>query len=350
MRIRVQRFLAEAGFGSRRACEDLVRQGRVTVAGKPAGLGATVEPGAERVMVDGETARLPKTRLYLAMHKPKGTITTAADTKGRTTVFSLLPDLPVRVHAVGRLDFNSEGLLLLTNDGLLTDALAHPSAAVEREYEVKVQGDFPEWAFARVLKGVRLEDGPARAARCERIDREEAERNTWLRVVMTEGRYREVRRMLKQIGFNVLKLKRVRFGPIRLGRIPPGAVRELKAEEVEALRAASRGGAVGASRRSERERIGTAGEARGAGRSERSLALRDATAGVPATSHGARDAPRSRRAMPSPPPGEDVTPIGAPPARDGARGRGAGRARPGRSSRPHRAAGGPPRPRRTRRA
>jgi len=233
--MRIQRFLAEAGLGSRRACEDLVRQGRVMIGAEVAALGATVDPRRDKVTVDGERVRLPRVRIYLAMYKPRGVITTARDQRGRPTVYELLPKLPVRVNPVGRLDFNSEGLLLFTNDGLLAHALTHPSGAVEREYQVKIQGVVPEWAIEKVKRGVRLEDGLARATVCARVESGRVKTNTWLRVVVAEGRYREVRRMFGVLGFNVLKLKRVRFGPVLLGRMKPGEVRELVVAEVKAL-------------------------------------------------------------------------------------------------------------------
>ena len=232
--LRLQRFMAESGVASRRKAEELIAQGRVEVNGRVAVLGQTVDPERDRVVVDGEGIRRARTHLYLLMNKPKCVICTADDPQGRPTAFSLLPPLPGRVHAVGRLDFNSEGLLLFTNDGDLTRVLTRPSGGVERVYEVKIQGEVPVWAVGKLTRGVVLQDGPARAARCERL--RETRSNIWLSLTLTEGRYREVRRMCQAVGLNVLKLRRVRFGPIRLGRLAPGRSRPLTATEVEALR------------------------------------------------------------------------------------------------------------------
>lgn len=233
-KIRLQRFLSEAGLGSRRSCEDLIRAGRVEVNGDVASLGAKVDPKKDCIKVDGERVKLPRQRVYLAMYKPRGVLVSSRDPKGRPIALRLLPPLPVRVHPVGRLDFNSEGLLIFTNDGELTRALTHPSSQVERVYEVKIQGDVHPSVPERLVKGVTLEDGPARASAC--VFLRKARTNVWLRVTMTEGRYREVRRMFAALGLNVLKLKRVRFGPVSLQRMRPGDVRLLTSTEVERIR------------------------------------------------------------------------------------------------------------------
>lgn len=235
MTIRLQRFLADALGMSRRRAEELVAQGRVTVNGVPADLGRQVDPAADRVQVDGERVKRREDRIYLVLHKPRETICSERDPEGRRSVFDLLPALPVRVHAIGRLDFLSEGLLLFTNDGLLTRELTRRSRGVERVYEVKVQGGIPQWALERLVRGVRLDDGMARAREAIPLVRPRVRGNIWVRIVLDEGRYREVRRMFQAMGFNVLKLKRVQFGPIRLGSLPPGAFRHLREAEVEAL-------------------------------------------------------------------------------------------------------------------
>lgn len=251
--IRLQRFLAEAGIASRRKAEDLIREGRVEVNGQVAAIGAVVDPGRDRVRVDGETVHRPGVRLYLVMNKPRGVLCAASDARGRPTVFSLLPRLPVRVHSVGRLDFQSEGVLLFTNDGDLTRALAHPSSEVPRVYHVKVQGRVPEAAPSRLRRGVTLADGPARCASCKVLrrsiprsepggPRQGTGGNTWVEVTVTEGRYREVRRMFEALRLTVLKLRRVRFGPVSLGDLKPGQCRPLTPREVAALRARVRAG------------------------------------------------------------------------------------------------------------
>ncbi len=232
--IRLQKYLSDAGIASRREAEARIAEGRVTVNGRPAFLGQSIDPERDRVALDGETVRPPRKRVYLLLHKPRGTMSTTSDPKGRPTVYALLPPLDVKVHSAGRLDFQTEGLLIFSNDGDFTRRLTHPSAGVERVYEVKVQGRLPDWVPARLLNGVTLDDGRARVARIERLRM--AQTNEWLEVVLTEGRYREVRRIFQAVGCNVLKLKRVRFGTVSLGRLPIGATRELTEAEVEALR------------------------------------------------------------------------------------------------------------------
>ncbi len=231
--IRLQKFIADAGIASRRQAEELILQGRVTVNGNDAVLGQSIDPEVDRVMVDETGVRKMPPKLYLAMNKPKEVLCTAADAKGRRTVYDLLPELPSRVHSVGRLDFNSEGLLLFTNDGDLTRQLTHPSNGLERVYEVKIQGEVKDWVLGKLVSGVQLEDGSARALRVSRLRL--ARTNEWLSVTLAEGRYREVRRMFDTLGFNVLKLKRVKFGPIQLDDLNIGAVRTLTTEEILAL-------------------------------------------------------------------------------------------------------------------
>ncbi len=231
--IRLQRYLAESGRLSRHEAEQRIAEGRVTVNGKVATPGTMVDPEKDRIKLDMETVRPTRHHLVLMMHKPKGVVCTEKDPEGRRNVNSLLPDLPVHVHSVGRLDLMSEGLLLFTNDGDLTRMLTRAASGIERVYEVKIQGGVPAWALERLERGVNLEDGRARAASCRRLRL--ARTNEWLEVTMTEGRYREVRRMFQTLGMNVLKLKRVRFGAVRLGKLPVGAVRALTPDEITAL-------------------------------------------------------------------------------------------------------------------
>jgi 23S rRNA pseudouridine2605 synthase len=229
---RLQKALARAGVASRRACEDLIREGRVTVNGRVASLGDRVDPSADRVEVGGTRIPLDPELRYFALNKPPGVVTTARDPQRRPDVTRFYPPGP-RVFPVGRLDRDTEGLLLLTNDGELAHRLMHPRYGVEREYLAEVEGTPSRRALARLERGVALEDGPARARSARGIAG--TGNRAAVRIVMTEGRKREVRRMLAAVGFPVRRLVRVRVGPVRLGRLGPGEVRELESPEVRSL-------------------------------------------------------------------------------------------------------------------
>ena len=229
--VRIQKFISDAGVAARRKAEELVAE--VTVNGETATIGQIIDPSNDRVMVDGTGIRKMPKRIYLMMNKPREVLCTAADARGRRTVFDLLPELPAKVHSVGRLDFMSEGLLLFTNDGDLTRKLTHPSGGLERVYEVKLQGPVRDWVLGKLVSGVQLDDGFAKAVRVSRLRM--AQTNEWLSVTLAEGRYREVRRMMEAVGYNVLKLRRVRFGPVELGDLKIGGFRYLTDEEVMAL-------------------------------------------------------------------------------------------------------------------
>lgn len=229
---RLQRALARAGLGSRRACEALIRQGRVVVNGRVASLGDRVDPAVDRVLVDGARVPLNPGLRYFAMNKPAGVLSTVRDPRGRPDLSTLLPRGP-RLFPVGRLDRDTEGLLLLTNDGALANRLMHPRYGVQREYLVEVEGHPGSAHVARLLRGVELSDGVARALEARIVGR--AQGKGALRLVMAEGRKREVRRMLAAVGLPVRRLVRIRVGPVRLGRTRPGEVRALTPEEVRAL-------------------------------------------------------------------------------------------------------------------
>jgi 23S rRNA pseudouridine2605 synthase len=229
---RLQKALARAGLGSRRACERMVIEGRVTVNGKVAEPGARVDPASDRVEVDGVRVPLAPELRYYVLNKPPGVVTTLRDPQGRRTIAEFIPAGP-RVFPVGRLDRDSEGLLLLTNDGELANRLTHPRYGVEKEYLAEVEGAPSERALARLVKGVELDDGPARAVSARQVG---ATRGRGaVRVVMAEGRKREVRRMLAAVGLPVRRLVRVRMGPLRLGSLRPGEVRVLAPEEIRSL-------------------------------------------------------------------------------------------------------------------
>lgn len=229
---RLQRALARAGFGSRRACEDLIRSGRVAVNGRVATLGDRVEPEGDEVAVDGHRVSVDPALRYLALHKPAGVTTTMRDPHAASDLRRFLPPGP-RVFPVGRLDRDTEGLLLLTNDGELANRLTHPRHGVEKEYLAEVEGSPTERQLSRLRRGVELEDGTAAAISARSVARS-GDRGA-VRLVMGEGRKREVRRMLDALGLPVRRLIRVRVGPLRLGRLRAGDVRELDPDEVRAL-------------------------------------------------------------------------------------------------------------------
>lgn len=229
---RLQRALARAGIASRRGAEELIRERRVTVNGRLATIGDKVDGSRDAVAVDGVGVALDPEMRYYAFHKPAGVTTTMRDTHATTDLRRYLPGGP-RVFAVGRLDRDTEGLLLLTNDGELANRLLHPRHEIEREYLAEVDGTPTDRHLARLRRGVDLDDGRARAVSAATVGRSGA--RGAVRVSIAEGRKREVRRMLAAVGLPVTRLIRLRFGPVRLGRLAPGTTRPLSHEEVRAL-------------------------------------------------------------------------------------------------------------------
>ena len=229
---RLQRALARASLGSRRSCEELILEERVTVNGAVASLGDRIDPERDMVRVDGERLPVNPVLRYFALHKPPGVVTTLHDPEGRADLTRFLPR-GTRVFPVGRLDRDTEGLLILTNDGELANRLTHPRYGVEKEYLAEVEGTPSERRVARLTRGVELDDGPARARSARVVARSGGK--AAVRVVMVEGRKREVRRLLEAVGLPVKRLVRVRQGPVRLQRLPRGVVRELDPEEVAGL-------------------------------------------------------------------------------------------------------------------
>ena len=237
---RLQKVLARHGFGSRRLCEELIADERVTVNGEVAVLGRRVDVEHDEVAVDGTVIGVRPGLVHYLLNKPTGVVTTAEDPQGRPTVVDLVPDDP-RVFPVGRLDLDTEGLLLLTNDGPLTHRLTHPSFGVEKEYLAEVSGGRPSRGALRALRdGVELEDGRTAPARASLVG------DHAIRLVIHEGRNRQVRRMCEAIDHPVTRLVRVRIGPIAHRTLPPGEWRRLTQDEVRALeRAAGASGAPG---------------------------------------------------------------------------------------------------------
>jgi 23S rRNA pseudouridine2605 synthase len=236
--VRLQKYLSAAGVASRRASEELIRDGRVRVNGAVVTeLGTRVRPGEDHVEVDGRTV-LEAAPVWLALHKPAGYVSTRSDTHGRRTVYRLLPEGYQGLFYVGRLDRDSEGLMLFTNQGEAAQRLLHPRYEVDRVYEVELKGELTRTALRRLVRGVRLEDGVARASKAELLESGAARSRA--RLVLREGRKREVRRMFAHLGLPVARLVRVAYGPIRLGRLEPGGWRRLDDKEVRALEGADR--------------------------------------------------------------------------------------------------------------
>lgn len=236
---RLQKVLAAAGIASRRASEELIVEGRVEVNGEVAELGRKVDPEVDVVTVDGERVNIDPERVYVMLNKPQGVVTTLDDPQGRPTVMDLI-NLPQRLFPVGRLDQDTEGLLLLTNDGELTNALTHPSYGVERTYVALVPGPVRGRTLGQLREGVELDDGLARPVRARVLETQRSK--ALLEVVMTEGRKREVRRMLGALGLHVERLARVEYGGVELGDLRQGKWRFLRHPEIAQLHAAVGGG------------------------------------------------------------------------------------------------------------
>jgi len=232
---RIQKILAKAGIASRREAERMMIEGRVSVNGKTVEtLGFKADPSRDRIKVDGKRLAPFEPKVILLLNKPRGYLSTVKDPKGRPTIMDLLKNVKWRIYPVGRLDFDAEGLLLLTNDGDLAYRLSHPRFSVPKTYLVKVAGVPEEKKLIRLRRGVMLEDGEARAVSCSLI--REREKNSWVRVVVTEGRNHLVKRMFSAMGHPVLKLKRIEYGPVQLRDLPFGRFRTLTPEEVGELR------------------------------------------------------------------------------------------------------------------
>lgn len=229
---RLQKVLARAGVASRRAVEGMIVDGRIRVNGEPAILGQRVDPQKDEVEVDGSRLPLRAELVYYLLNKPSGVVTTADDELGRPTVLDHL-DSPHRVWAVGRLDLQTEGALLLTNDGDLTQRLTHPSYEVPKTYVVWVKGTMGERALRRLARGVELEDGPTAPARVSLV--ESSGGSSLVEITITEGRNRQVRRMIGAVEHDVIRLARTSIGPVALGHLRPGAVRRLSLAEVRSL-------------------------------------------------------------------------------------------------------------------
>lgn len=232
---RLQKILSKAGVTSRRKAEGLIIQGRVSVNGKIVReLGSKAVLGKDEICVDGKALEPESEEVVLALFKPRRCVTTLHDPQGRPTVADFVNNFPMRLYPVGRLDYDAEGLLLLTNDGELAHRLQHPRYKVPKTYLVKVRGHPPAEALTSLQQGVNLEDGITAPA--ELIVMEEDQKATWLSLTLREGRKHQIKRMCAAVGHPVLRLKRIKVGPIKLDKLRPGQTRRLKSREVRSLR------------------------------------------------------------------------------------------------------------------
>jgi len=232
--LRLNKFMAHAGVASRRHADELIAAGRVKINGDVVrDLGTRVNPETDQVAVDDHPVRAER-HVYWAVNKPRGYLCTNHDPAGRPLALDLVPHVDQRVYTVGRLDEDSEGLLLLTNDGDLAQQLMHPRFGVEKTYEVQVAGSPSPADLRQLLTGVWLSDGRVKARYVKRFKRQGD--STWLKIVLAEGKNREVRRMLAKLNHKGMRLRRVAIGPVRLDRLPKGKSRKLALPEIEALR------------------------------------------------------------------------------------------------------------------
>jgi 23S rRNA pseudouridine2605 synthase len=233
MKERIQKIISRTGIASRREAEELIKEGVVTVNGQVATLGAKADPFNDYVKVRDKLITKLEPPVYLMFYKPKGCLTTMYDPEGRQTIKEYLRGLKYRVYPVGRLDYNSEGLLLLTNDGDFANHIMHPKNSIPRTYLAKITGNLDEEAIEKLQKGIRLEDGLARVTQIKKVRRLQA--NSWIEITVNEGRNRLVRRIVQKVGHTVKVLKRIRIGNLYLGAMRAGQLRYLTQDEVKGL-------------------------------------------------------------------------------------------------------------------
>lgn len=238
-RVRLQKYMAESGIASRRKSEELIAAGKVKVNGKVASIGDKIDPKRDIVSVDGRKIALAKSSVYIMLHKPRGFITTMSDEMDRKCVAELISDLDVRVYPVGRLDKDSEGLLLFTNDGEFANNMTHPSKHIPKTYRVTVRPDITEEQINRFMTGIMIDGKMTLPANVNVISKEPG--RVVLEVVICEGRNRQIRKMCEELGLEVARLKRIAIGPVRLGILPQGKWRNLTPQEVHSLKNYNRG-------------------------------------------------------------------------------------------------------------
>ncbi len=235
---RLQKILAACGAASRRKAEEMIAAGRVTVNGRPAKLGDSADPDRDQIALDGERLSLSGRKFYLALHKPRGFVTTMSDERDRKCVAMLVRDVGERVYPVGRLDKDSEGLLLMTNDGEFANEVAHPRRHVAKTYRVTVRPSVTEEQLNRFATGIEIDGRMTAPAKVKVLEQQPG--RVVLEIVLYEGRNREIRKMCEALGLEVVRLKRIAIGPVRLGMLPQGKYRELTKEEIRGLLAESK--------------------------------------------------------------------------------------------------------------
>lgn len=234
MEQRLQKILSQCGIASRRKAEEMILQGEVTVNGQIAVLGMKADPERDHIKVRGKILKTVHSKVYLLFNKPERCITSLSDPEKRSTIMDYLRGIKSRVYPVGRLDYNSEGLVLLTNDGELAHAILHPTRKIPKTYLVKIDGVLEDKDISQLKKGMKLEDGITAPARIEKVRKMKA--NSWVEITIHEGRKRQVRRMFERLGHPVIRLKRTRINGLILGDLPKGRYRYLTSEEIKRLK------------------------------------------------------------------------------------------------------------------
>jgi 23S rRNA pseudouridine2605 synthase len=233
MEQRLQKIIAEMGIASRRKAEELIEEGRVKVNGKIATIGMKADPARDHIKVDGKLLVTPEKKVYYIFYKPRGVVTSLSDPQGRPTVNDFLRGIKERVFPVGRLDFDSEGMLILTNDGDFAHAIMHPSKKIPKTYLVKVKGVLPEEEMDKLRKGIRLDRTVSAPAIVKRLRK--TEQNSWIEMTIYEGKKRQIRRMLERVGHPVMRLMRIRIDGIEMGDLKPGMLRRITLEEMNKI-------------------------------------------------------------------------------------------------------------------
>jgi 23S rRNA pseudouridine2605 synthase len=233
MEQRLQKIIAEMGIASRRKAEELIEEGRVKVNGKVAVIGMKADPMRDHIKVDGKLLVTPEKKVYFIFYKPRGVVTSLSDPEGRPTVHDFLRGIKERVFPVGRLDYDSEGMLILTNDGDFAHAIMHPSKKIPKTYLVKVRGMLQEEEMDKLRKGIRLDRTKSAPAIVKRLKK--TEQNSWIEMTIYEGKKRQIRRMLERVGHPVMRLMRIRIDGLEMGDLKPGMLRRITGEEMNKI-------------------------------------------------------------------------------------------------------------------